>query len=396
MKKKSSQIALVIAAMATVGSVCGWSTTAAILAGSTLWPAKEAASVFGILAAGIGAGVVISGALLPLLGYAKTVAAGLITWGLALLVFSQFGFPRGARTPLVILAVVAGAGVGLAYLALVSFFRTLFARPTVISGLIGPLGFAAGAAIISLAQAIRPLIDTVAHVSQAFGIGALALGILVLFFLVEPPVSHTAVERTSAKSLYPDLLYFWALLSLNVVPGMAILAIAVPWFRNTRSWSLGEAALALSAVVFSLPIGQTAWGMVAKRFSDRAAFFLMFSVRALAFAAASFSPQSVWPWSLSCVCLACHGGGFGLLPRMVAKSRLESDSRTLGLVLSGWGVGGVVGVAIILPAVNDPLGQTGYAVIAGLMAIGVLLSVEYPASGQGPQWGSDSGVRGPI
>ncbi len=104
----------------------------------------------------------------------------------------------------------------------------------------------------------------------------------------------------------------------------------------------------------------------------------MFSVRALAFVAAFFSPQSVWPWSLSFVCLACHGGGFGLLPKMVAKSRLGSDSRLLGLVLSGWGVGGVVGVAAILPAVNDPLAQKGYAVIAGLMTIGVILSVRYP------------------
>src|ERR1700735_4207767 len=183
MKRRSSQFALVIAAMATVGSIYGWSTTAAILAGANVWPAKDADSVFGIFAAGIGAGVVISGLLLPALGYAKTISAGLTTWGLALLVFSELGFSRGSRTPLVLLAVLAGAGVGVAYLALVSFFRTLLARPTVVSGLIGPLGFAGGAAIISLAQAIRPSIDTIVYVSRVFGFGALAVGILVLFFL---------------------------------------------------------------------------------------------------------------------------------------------------------------------------------------------------------------------
>jgi OFA family oxalate/formate antiporter-like MFS transporter len=378
MKKKSSQVALVIAAMATVGSIYGWSITATILSGSGAWPAKEAISAFGLLSLGIGAGVVVSGLLLPALGYAKTVAAGLVTWGLVLLVFSQLGFPGRARTPLIILAVVAGAGVGLAYLALVSFFRTLFAKATVISGLIGPLGFATGAAIISLAQAIRPSIDRVVLVSRSFGIGALGLGILVLFFLVEPRVSRTPVERTSGRELRSDLLYFWVLLSLNVVPGMAVLAIAVPWFCDTRSWSPGEAGLALSAAVFALPIGQTVWGMVAHRFGSRAAFFLMFSVRALAFAAAFFSPQSVWPWSLLFICLACHGGGFGLLPTMVAKSRLGSDPRMLGLVLSGWGAGGVAGVLAILPVANDSLAQKGYAVIAGLMAIGMLLSVKIP------------------
>jgi hypothetical protein len=80
MKKKSSQLTLVIEAMATVGSVYGWSTTAAILAGSAVWSAKAAAPVFGISAPGIGVGVVISGVLLPTLVYAKIVAAGLVTW----------------------------------------------------------------------------------------------------------------------------------------------------------------------------------------------------------------------------------------------------------------------------------------------------------------------------
>src|SRR5580700_307188 len=106
MGKKLSQFVVVIAAMAMVGSVYGWSTTAGVLAGSTGSSAREAASVFGMLAAGIGAGVVIPGVLLPVFGYAKTVAAGLITWGLALLLFSRFGLSAGSRVPLVILALL--------------------------------------------------------------------------------------------------------------------------------------------------------------------------------------------------------------------------------------------------------------------------------------------------
>jgi hypothetical protein len=62
---------------------------------------------------------------------------------------------------------------------------------------------------------------------------------------------------------------------------------------------------------------------------------------------------------------------------MLAKSRLGSNSQRLGVVLSGWGVGGVVGVAAILPAVDNPFAPTGYASIAGLMAVGVLLSVKF-------------------
>jgi len=359
-----------------VGSVYGWSTTAAIISGLTTWSTRQAASLFGMVAAGIGIGVVFSGGVLPALGYARTIAAGLMVWGLALLVLSQVGFAGGSGTLFVILAIFAGAGIGIAYLALVSFFRTLFAAPTVISGLIGPLGFAIGAATISIVLAIRPSINTVIDVYCALGVGALLVAVMVTFFLVEAPLRDTTDKTTSAGDGGPGLLYLWALLSLNVVPGMAIIAIAVPWFRNTRPWSFHEATLALCGVVFALPIGQTLWGILADRFGDRAVFLLMFSIRCLAFAAAFFSPQSVWPWSLSFVCLACHGGGFGLVPRMLANSRLGSDSRRLGLVLSGWGVGGVVGTAAILPAVDNPFAQRGYAVIAGLMAVGALLSVK--------------------
>jgi hypothetical protein len=55
---------------------------------------------------------------------------------------------------------------------------------------------------------------------------------------------------------------------------------------------------------------------------------------------------------------------------MVAKSGLGTNSKLLGLVLSGWGIGGLVGVAAILPEIGEPLAHTGYAVIAVLMVIG--------------------------
>ena len=375
-KHKLLQSLFAMLAMAIVGSVYGWSTTAAIIAASTTWSARQAASVFGALSAGIGIGVVFSGGLLPALGYARTIAAGLMVWGLALLVLSQVGFAVSSGTLCIILAIFAGAGTGVAYLALVSFFRTLFTAPTVISGLIGPLGFAIGAAAISLLLAIRPSVDTVVDVYCAFGVGALLLAVMITFFLVEPPLRNPTSRTTIAREGGHDLLYLWALLSLNVVPGMAIIAIAVPWFRITRPWSFHAAILALCAAVFSLPIGQALWGFLADRFGDRTVFLLMFSIRCLAFAGASFSPQSVWPWSLAFVCLACHGGGFGLVPRLLARSRMGSDSRRLGLVLSGWGIGGVVGTAAILPAVDNPLSQRGYAIIAALMAVGAVLSVK--------------------
>src|ERR1700760_4767683 len=126
--KKTPQLLLLLVAMALVGSVYGWSTTVAVLAGSAAWSLKGAASDFGILSAGIGLGVVISGRLLPTLGNAATITAGLVTYGLAQLLLSEFGLSGDSRTFLAILPILAGAGAGIAYLALVKSFRTSFAR----------------------------------------------------------------------------------------------------------------------------------------------------------------------------------------------------------------------------------------------------------------------------
>jgi hypothetical protein len=76
------------------------------------------------------------------------------------------------------------------------------------------------------------------------------------------------------------------------------------------------------------------------------------------------------------------GNGSGAVRTWLRKSSCSSVSRAGRLSsweascgLSRWGPGGVVGTAAILPALGNAFAQKGYAVIAGLMAIGALLSV---------------------
>lgn len=372
--KKSSQVAIAIAAMAIIGSVYGWSGAADVLASSHDWPAAQAVFLFAAFAVGIGFGVAVSGVLLVHLRYAKTIAVGLALWGIAALMLSQTGFRHDSIGLVTCLALLGGSGVGIAYLALVSLFRNLFVRPTVISGLIGPLGFASGTAVLCITEAINPGITGIIEIYRALGMAAVLFAVVVFLCLAEPPFATAPFEQTNATKLRRDLLSLWVLLSLNVAPGMALVAIAVPWLRNLRSSSFGDATWTLCGGLIALPLGQTVGGICANRWGDRKVFFLMFFLRFLLFSAAAISPREVWPWLFLAIILACHGSGFGLLPKMIAKSSIGSNTRLLGLVLTGWGAGGAVGVTAMLPIMNDVRARSGYVILAGLMLSGALLS----------------------
>jgi MFS transporter, OFA family, oxalate/formate antiporter len=374
MKQKSIQISFAISSMVMIGSVYGWSSTADLLKSSNDWSITEAVFLFVNFAIGIGSGVAISGFLLDRLHYARTIAMGLGVWGLASLLLSQSGFQHSFHQVITSLGLLGGGGVGIAYLALVRFFRSLFDKPTVFSGLIGPLGFASGSVLLCVAQTRNVGINGVVEVYRLLGIAALALAIVVFFFLPEPS-QRASIEEAGAKS-WRDLISLWALLSLNVSPGMAVIAIAVPWFRNIHSWSFEEAVSALCAAFVALPLGQVIVGLCANRWGERQIFFLMFVVRLVPFSAAALSSQTIWPWLLTAIALACHGGGFGLIPKMVTKSTLGADPRLLGIVLMGWGLGGALGALAMVPATTDAHAESGYAVLAGLMLTGVIFSTK--------------------
>jgi hypothetical protein len=114
MKGRSAQLALAIAAMAVIGSVYGWSSTADVLTASGHWSTKKTGLTFVTLAVGIGIGVGISGVLLTRLQFARTIALGLALCGLAGLLLSQTEFQPDFGQITRCLALLGGTGVGIA------------------------------------------------------------------------------------------------------------------------------------------------------------------------------------------------------------------------------------------------------------------------------------------
>jgi OFA family oxalate/formate antiporter-like MFS transporter len=88
--------------------------------------------------------------------------------------------------------------------------------------------------------------------------------------------------------------------------------------------------------------------------------------------------------------LLCYGGGFGTMPAFIGDVfGPKLMAAVYGAVLTAWGVAGVVGpqiVAVLKDRVSDRASTLSFAIGAGLLGLGFLLSLllsDRPAAKRG-------------
>jgi hypothetical protein len=374
--RKTWRFTLAVVAMAVVGSSYGWSSSAQVLHMEGGWSQADTIHFFAVLVTGIGVGAVIATTPLKSIGGPRTVSLGLIIWGVTLFLLPAAGLRAGASGLLLLLSLIGGIGVGIAYLALVSLFRDLMAGSTsVLAGSIGPFGFASGSGIASIALAQWPVYAGVAGTYRGFAAVSIACAILMLL-VFKSEASVRQIKESEVAALKTDFWKLWFILFLNVAPGMALVAVATLVFANQGA-SQREAIWLLCLALPALPGGQLLWGLYAKCSGEKQAFCSMFLMRAVGFAATAVWSDLVSLWFIFAITLACHGGGFGLVPKIVGSTALRNRPKLLGYVLSAWGAGGVAGIALFYPAVVRGDMLTGFGGLALLMSLGVVVSSRY-------------------
>lgn len=373
MSRRSKQLCLLAMAMATIGCAYGWSSTAALLVTAAGWSPQATLRAFAALSLGIAGGVAAAGFLVTSAGHGRTAAIGLVLWAFGLIASSLTGFNASWEASVTTLEFMGGTGVGIAYMSLVSAFRAAFPHDPVKGGAIGPLGFAAGAILFVSAESLaHDVYDAVVTqiVLAAISI-SLALVVWTSFGAISPKPTSTSDQP---EIHYGRMFRLWALLMLNVAPGMTFVAIAITWLTSQSGVTFTHASLVFALALPALPCGQLLCGRLATGFGMRPVFLAMFMTRTFAFAVASLLPSVASPLALLVLAFACHGGGFGMFPRLVARASSGDNARHLGIVLTGWGIGGTIGVLAVYPYDRlDPSGH-GFAVLAICMAFGVLLT----------------------
>ena len=180
----------------------------------------------------------------------------------------------------------------------------------------------------------------------------------------------------------------WLVFFCNITAGIAIISFQSPLLQDL--WrkvdgSLAPATLAAwGATLIAVSslfngAGRFLWGAVSDRIGRSWTFRVMLATEIAVFVGLMLT-QSPWVFGvLVCWVLLCYGGGFGTMPAFIGDVfGPKLMAAVYGAVLTAWGVAGVAGpqiVAVLKDRVPDRASMLSFAIGAGLLGLGFLLSL---------------------
>ena len=167
------------------------------------------------------------------------------------------------------------------------------------------------------------------------------------------------------------------MLFLNVTAGILFISNAVPIMRELTGAAPATAAAVYGTIALANALGRFAWGAASDRVGRRAAFAAIYVLQVAVFLSVGRF-HSMWTVApLFALVLLCYGGGFGVMPSLVAD---WFGTRNLGVnygwVLLAWSLAGVAG-PVFVAFVKDRTGSFAGALpaTAGLLAVATLLPI---------------------
>ena len=139
--------------------------------------------------------------------------------------------------------------------------------------------------------------------------------------------------------------------------------------------SADRAARMVGIISIANGAGRFLWAWLSDFVGRRVVFLLMFPIQALVFFALPSVQDFASFTALACVILLCYGGGFGTMPAFAADYfGAEHVGSIYGLMLTAWGVAGVLGPTLIA-TLRQSSGHYDEAlhVLAGLMLVSTII-----------------------
>jgi MFS family permease len=398
--------------MACLGTVYAWSVFTQPLQAALGWSSAETTFAFSLAIFFLGVGAVAGGRWQDRGGPRRVALTGALLWA-AGNVLAGLGTARLGVTWLYLTyGVVGGLGLGLGYVTPVAAVTKWFPRRRGLGSGVVVMGFGLGAflyahllrSLPAFAASSREAAEILVHRAAggpALGSPLLANSVLSTFtasglvfallggcgaaLLRNPPPGETAAATAPALGDYaPGRMVrtpqFWAafgMLFLNVAAGILFISNAVPIMRELTGAAPAAAAATYGTIALANAVGRFAWGAVSDRFGRRLAFALIYLVQVGAFLTVARAHELWAVAALFAIVLLCYGGGFGVMPSLVAD---WFGTRHLGVnygyVLLAWGTAGLAGPGFVA-WVKDHTGNYAGALpfTAGLLALATLLPV---------------------
>src|ERR687885_925132 len=280
---------------------------------------------------------------------------------------------------------LGGIGIGLGYIVPVATLIKWFPdKRGFITG-IAVAGFGGGAFVTAFIA--KYLVSSVG-VFSAFAILGIIYLVMVVgaaLFMRNPPEGWRpegwepdTTERSDRSGVDYDLsgvlrtwqwYALWALLFLNVSAGISIITEAAPMAQEIAGVNATVAAGLVSIISIANAAGRFLWAWLSDAIGRKWVFFTMFVLQAVVFFL--LPPVSVYFLLalLAFIIVSCYGGGFGTMPAFNADYFGSTNVGTnYGLMLTAWGVGGVLGPLLISRVIDTTNSYTlAFYIIAVIM-----------------------------
>lgn len=372
-----------------LGAVYAWSVFVKPLKGLNHWSTTEVSLTFTLAIFFLGIGSTIGGFLLDRLGPRLMGTIAGVVYGIGVI-----GASLGARNlPLLYLfyGVIGGIGLGLGYIVPVATLVKWFPdRRGLITGLaVG--GFGAGALIT--APVATQLIKSSGVATTFLILGVIYLIVVVVtaqFYRAAPsgyrpagwePSQGQKTQRAGRDFTIGQALsrwqwyLLWLMLALNVSAGIMLISQAAPIAQEVTGTSALVAAGLVGLISIFNGAGRVFWATTSDFIGRRYVFLIMFLLQAVIFFVLPQAVSYTFFAILACIIALCYGGGFGTMPAFAADYFGPRFAGSIyGLMLTAWGVGGVVG-PILIAQVRDRTGHysTAMYVIAAVMLISAVV-----------------------
>jgi MFS family permease len=381
--------------MICLGTVYSWSIFTRPLTAAFNWSNTDVSWAFAIAIFFLGIGAVIGGRWQDRVNPRTVTIVGVVLWGMGVLL-AGVGTPGFGKWWLYLTyGVIGGLGLGMAYITPVAMVTKWFPDKRGLASGMVVMGFGLGAFFYSqivprigsfaaAAKKATAYVNAAADAKKAgtafdptqfaltsadisaimtifivSGIIFIIIGGACAFLLANPPDGYTvsgavATAAEGGRSYTPgealgtpQFYLLWLILFLNVTAGILVISNAVPIYSDLTAATAAAAASVYGIVAVFNGLGRFFWGAVSDRIGRNLTYTLMFAIQCVVFFIMA-NLHSFWGVGIAfAIVLLCYGGGFGVMPSFNADYfGTKFLGQNYGMILTAWGVAGVVGPII--------------------------------------------------
>ena len=249
-------------------------------------------------------------------------------------------------------SIISGIALGLSYIACPSTLLKLFPNNRAKAAAISVISFGLGAAINAPISQWLLGMYPVDQVFIILGIGYFIIMLLSSLLLPKYPfkTEETNYGITAKEALFTRNFYMiWIMFFTNIFFGISLISVASPLGVEEFELTLKEAAWLVAAISVFNTLGRFLLAALSDRIGPKHTYMCIYAIQLMAITAIVLFNQFIVLDIIAILLIAmCYGGGFAILPHLVATNfGLKNVGYIHSRLLSAWAMAGILAGLLI-------------------------------------------------